>query len=89
MPLTPEQRAIRASIAAHERWGRLPSAQRTEATIRSRKAFHDRFLAEVDAENPGLPDAERHKLAAAKESAYMRRLQLASSKARASRAGAA
>lgn len=82
MALTPEQRSLRARIAASARWGRTPAAQRREATAPKRQAFLDRFLAEVDAENPGLPDDERQLLAASKLSAHMARLALKSSRSR-------
>lgn len=82
LPLTPEQLAQRARIAGATRWGRTPPAARAEATSPARQAFLDRFLREVDAENPGLPDADRQKLAASKLSAYMASLAYKSSRAR-------
>lgn len=80
--LTPEQRSLRAQIAAGERWGRVPTEQRRAATDRCRRSFLDRFLDEVDRENPGLPDGERSKLADAKLRAHMSRLALKSSRSR-------
>lgn len=80
--LTPEQRTLRARIAAATRWGRIPTDQRRTASAPGRQAFLDRFLREVDAENPGLPATEREKLAASKLSAYMAGLALKSSRAR-------
>lgn len=81
-PLTPEQRSMRARLAAHTRWGRTPTDDRRRVSEPGRKAFIDRFLGEVDRENPGLPEAERQKLADAKLSAYMTSLALKSSRAR-------
>ena len=80
--LTPEQRSLRARIAAATRWGRTPTEARREASAPGRRAFLARFLAEVDAENPGLPEAERQKLAASKLSAHMFSLALKSSRVR-------
>lgn len=80
--LTPQQRILRSKLSADTRWGRTPIAKRREATTPARRAFIDRFLVEVDEENPGLPEAERQMLAASKLSAYMTSLALKSSRAR-------
>jgi hypothetical protein len=80
--LTPEERVMRARIAAQTRWGRTSAEGRRTATEPARQAQLARFLMEVDRENPGLPQDERHKLAASKLSAHMLRLRLAGSKRR-------
>lgn len=82
MSLTPEQRTLRAKLAANKRWGRTPISERQRVSAAGRRAFLNRFLAEVDAENPGLPEAERQMLAANKLSAHMTWLALKSSRAR-------
>lgn len=80
--LTPEQRSMRARLASQTRWGRTPPDERRQNTTPARTAFFDRFLAEVDEENPGLPEADRQKLAESKLSAYMTSLALKSSRSR-------
>jgi truncated hemoglobin YjbI len=81
--LTPQQRSLRASLAAHEMHARNDSR---EITANARAAFLKRFLDEVDEATPGLPEAERLRRAAHLRAAHMKRLSLASSKARARRA---
>jgi hypothetical protein len=46
--LTPEERVMRARIAAHTRWAKVPD--RPAATEAARKASADRFLSQVPAE---------------------------------------
>lgn len=87
--LTPEQRIMRARIAASKRWGRTPKPGRDAQAAAMRQGKLTKYLAEVDAENPGLSDVERHQLAAAKERAYMTGLAFQSSKARGSRKASA
>ena len=81
--LSPEQRSLRASLAAHEMHARHDSH---EITANARAGFLKRFLAEVDTATPGLPEAERQRRADHLLKAHMRRLALASSKARARKA---
>ena len=76
--LTPEQRTLRARIAAHARWSKEdPRA----ATKPARDAFLARFEAEVDPDGV-LPEGERLRRAESARKAYFVRLALASSKAR-------
>lgn len=85
MALTPEQRTIRARIAAHTRWSKedpAPTAKRAQAGLL------DKFRREVDPNNE-LPEAERERRAQAARRAHMQRLALASSKARGARKGGA
>ena len=86
MALSPRQRSLRASLAAHAMHARNDPH---EITAGARAGFLSRFLAEVDAATPGLPEAERLRRAEHLLRAHMKRLALASSKARAARKGAA
>ena len=76
--LTPEQRSLRARIAANTRWSREDP---TENAIRGQKGLRARFLREVDPDNT-LTKAERLRRADAAYRAHMSRLAFASSKAR-------
>jgi len=68
MTLTPEQRSLRARVAAQSRWAKLNEEERREATQAAREAQLDRFDAEPN------PEAARK--------AHMLRLALASSRKR-------
>jgi hypothetical protein len=83
MPLTPEQRRLRAQIAANTRWAR--ENDRTLQTARARAAALERFEREVDPNNE-LPLDERLHRAENAFKAHMCRMALASSKARSGRA---
>lgn len=76
--LTPEQRSLRARIAAHSL-----HAQRDprETTARARETFLARFLREVDPEGV-LPPAERQRRAEHARKAYFARLALRRSRKR-------
>jgi hypothetical protein len=80
--LTPEQRRLRASIAAHARWCRENSAANA---ARGQAGLLARFEREIRAADPALPDAEVARRAESARKAHMVRLALASSKARAAR----
>lgn len=80
LSLSPEQRSIRASLAAHEMHARHDSR---EITANARAGFLAKFLSEVDGTTPGLPEAERLRRAEHLMRAHMKRLALASSKIRA------
>jgi hypothetical protein len=80
--LTPEQRTLRASIAAHTRWSAedpAANAARGQAGLRAK------FEREIRAADPTLPDAEVTRRAEHARQAHMAQLSLASSKARAAR----
>ena len=79
--LTPEQRTMRARIAANTRWSREDPKPGAE---RGQRGLHARFLREVDPDGT-LPQAERERRAEAAYRAHMARLALASSKARTAR----
>ena len=80
--LTTEQRSLRASLAAHEMHARNDSR---EITAKARTGFLAKFLREVDEYEPDLPEAERQRRAEHLLHAHMKRLALASSKARSAR----
>jgi hypothetical protein len=76
--LTPEQRSLRASIAAHSKWA---TTDPTEGTAAARAAFLDRF--ERDADPDGVLDPqERARRAGHLRKAYFQALALKSSRAR-------
>ena len=79
LSLTPEQRSLRASLAAHKMHAQNDSR---EVTANARAAFLQKFLDEVDGATPGLPDPERLRRAEHLLRAHMKRLALASSRAR-------
>jgi hypothetical protein len=78
MALSPQQRTLRAQIAANTRWSREDPK---EGTRPARAAYERRFELEVDPYGT-LPEAERKRRAAAAMRAHMQRLALASSRAR-------
>lgn len=82
MPLTPEQRKLRAQLAAH----RLHATHDSRIlTAPARAKFMERFLNEVDPEHR-LPEAERQRRAGHARKAYFTKLALVSSRARAKKA---
>lgn len=83
--LSPEQRRLRASLAAHEMHARNDPR---EITAGARAGFLAKFLREVDAATPGLPEAERLRRAEHLLRAHMARLALKSARARAARRAA-
>jgi hypothetical protein len=80
--LTPQQRHIRASIAAHTRWSREDPA---DNAARGQAGLLARFDREVREAEPGLSEAEYSRRAESAYRAHMARLALASSKARGAR----
>ena len=77
--LTPEQRSLRAQVAAHSRWSK-PGARERQAHVISeaRLALHEQL---VDPDG-ALDPAERRQLAENSLRAEMARLALRSSRAR-------
>lgn len=76
--LTPEQRSLRARLAAQTRWaGEDPQ----EGTRKAREAFLRGFEDKVDPDRV-LPEGERRRRAASLRKAHYTRLALASSKRR-------
>ena len=78
MSLTPEQRALRAKLAAHSLHAKV--ADPTAHTAPARKAFLDRFEREVDPDGT-LPEAERHRRAKHARKAHFTRMSLAARQA--------
>jgi hypothetical protein len=79
LPLTPEQRHLRASVAAFERWSREDPAANA---ARGQAGLLARFDREAREAEPGLTEAEYARRAESARKAHMQRLALASSKAR-------
>lgn len=77
--MTPEQRVLRARLAAHARWAR--ASDRVAATAPARRARAEQFEHEVDPDGV-LPPAERARRARSAQLAHMARMSLASSRAR-------
>lgn len=79
--LTPEQRRLRAQIAANTRWAREDP---TANAARGQAGLLAKFENDVDPDGT-LDPAERTRRAEAARKAHMLRLALASSKARSAR----
>lgn len=75
MPMTPQQRALRARLAAHALHAKV--ADPAAHTAPARRAFLDRFEREVDPEGV-LPPAERARRGDHARKAYYTRLALKS-----------
>ena len=75
LSLTPAERTQRAGIAAHSKWA--VTSDPTAATAPARRAFDERFLAEVDPHGV-LSLAERARRAESAKRAYFSRLALRS-----------
>ncbi|WP_206442949.1 hypothetical protein [Candidatus Protofrankia californiensis] len=87
-PLTPEQRRLRAQIAAHASHVNHDPRQRTAAARAATPVCLPYWERKVRAEHPNLDDAEVTRRASHLHKAHMRRLSLASSKARGARKAA-
>lgn len=83
--MTPAERSLRASIAAHTRWSQTPIADRRRQANRGHAALIATFAVQVDPDGL-LPEEERQRLAHNAYSAHMKRLALRSSQARRSAA---
>ena len=79
MPLTPEERVLRAQIAANESWAKTPD--RAARTAPARQALDEKFEREVDPNNELTP-AERAKRAESKRKAHFQRMAFKSVQAR-------
>lgn len=82
MPSSP--RRLASQVGAHESWARTPD--RAARTAPARKAFEDRFAAQVREQFPDIDDAEVATRAEHAKKAYYLRLALASAKARKAKA---
>lgn len=81
-PLTPEQRTLRARLAAHRSWAN--TSDRRARTEKASKAFLERFEREVDPDGT-LPPEVRHQRAESARKAYFAALAYRSARARAAR----
>ena len=80
--LTPEQRQLRASAAAHARWAQEnPIAN----AVRGQRGLYAKFIREAFDANPGITDAEAERRADHAYQSHMKSLALASSRARKAR----
>lgn len=77
--LTPEQRSLRARLAAHVSWAN--TTDRAARTAAARQAALDRFKRQVDPDYV-LSPAERAERAASARKAHFMRMALLSAKAR-------
>jgi hypothetical protein len=77
--MTPEQRRLRASLAAHELWAKEPD--RSARTAAARRAFLAKLEREVDPQGI-LPPEERARRVENLRQAHMKRMALAASRAR-------
>lgn len=80
----PARSSIIAALGAHESWAR--TEDRTARTAPARKAFEDRFAAQVREEFPDLDDAQVAVRAEHAKKAYYLRLALKSAAARKAKA---
>lgn len=77
--MTPEDRVLRARLAAHTRWSR--EADRTRATAAARQAAQERFEKQVDPDGTMDP-RERAMLAENARKAHFTKMALRSAQAR-------
>jgi hypothetical protein len=85
--LTPEQRTLRARLAAHESWANTEDrSARTSAGHKASPASLDYWLDRVDPDGT-MTDEARRKTADSARKAYMTRLAFAASRARSRKAG--
>ena len=83
--MTPAERSLRASVAANTRWANASKGDRQRQGDLAQAGLLARFLREVDPDNV-LPDDERARRAENLRMAHMKRLALASARARRRRA---
>lgn len=83
--LTPEQRRLRASIAAHMKWASTSS--RKAATAKARQAFADSFEHQVDPDRKLTPE-ERARRANNARSAFYKQMAYRSAQAKQERRAA-
>jgi hypothetical protein len=81
MPLTPEQRRLRAQAAAHARWAKESAVRQAQL---GQNGLIEKFARDVDPDGV-LDEKERYRRAESARRAHMLRMSLASSKARAAR----
>jgi len=84
-PLTPHERSLRASLAAHTRWAYTSQVERQRLADNGQAGLLRRLAAEVDPAG-SLPADERDRRARNLLQAHMKRLALKSAQARRKRA---
>ena len=84
-PLTPEQRTMRARLAAHTRWSNATADDRSKQGRAAQRGLLERFAREVDPTS-NLDPEDRYKRARSALNAHMARLALKSSQARSGKA---
>jgi hypothetical protein len=78
-PLTPEQRTLRAQIAANTRWGK--ETDRLAATAPGRRAAFAHFEKLADPDGV-LPEAQRHEMGKSLQRAHLQRISLKASRSK-------
>ncbi|WP_460407456.1 hypothetical protein [Actinophytocola sediminis] len=68
--MTPEQRTLRARIAAHTQWAN--ESNRTARTAAARKAAADRFEKQVDPDGVLPPEVRRQRAESARKAHFCR-----------------
>lgn len=81
MPLTPEQRSIRARLAAHSRWANASPEDARRQGEAAQRGLLERFAKDIDPEG-SLDPEDRYRRAKHARNAHMARLALKSSQAR-------
>lgn len=79
--MTPAERSLRASIAAHTRWANTSAADRRRKADRGQAALLARFVEQIDPHG-ALGEEERQRRARNAYTAHMKRMALRSSRAR-------
>ena len=77
--MDPDERSLRARLAAHTSWAKTPDP--ASRTAKARKVAMDRFEREVDPDGT-LPPAERVRRAEHAKKAYFTRIALESARVR-------
>lgn len=84
--MSPQDRVLRASLAAHASWANtLDPASRT---AKARAAANGRFEREAREKHPGATEEQIIRVASHLKSAYFKRLALAAAQARRAKAAA-
>lgn len=81
--LTPEQRRLRAQIAAYERWAR--ETDKSATAIKGQAGLRAKYVREAREADPGITDAEAERRGECLWRAHLARAGLAASKAKAAR----
>jgi hypothetical protein len=85
--MTPAERSLRASIAAHTRWAKASTVERQRTADNGQAGLLRRFAAEIEAEHGLLPVDELERRARSMMNAHMKRLALRSSQVRRGQVG--